>query len=181
MPSGSRDQWNLIRLESCAASSLERHSVFPRWSGLLYEHRGIADHHLRSQEACDAYINRCVSSSFDLLKFLILLPPRFPPASMTETKAESQNTFANPYNSVGSLPFDTNKYVISAIPFHDTCSFSLFCFSLSFHSFRVLAFVTCQTATRVCHSIDGSHSPLSSTLGWIVLSPRSITPPFPMH
>ncbi|KAH9012963.1 hypothetical protein EDB83DRAFT_1017591 [Lactarius deliciosus] len=27
---------------------------------------------------------------------------------MTETKAESQNTFVNPYNSVGSLPFDTN-------------------------------------------------------------------------
>ena len=62
MPSGSRDQWNLIRVESWAARVLARLSDFPRWSGLLCEHRGIAEYHLRSQEAQDAYISHSVSS-----------------------------------------------------------------------------------------------------------------------
>src|SRR5258708_38307629 len=117
MPSGSRDQWNLIRVES-AASILAKLSDFPRWSGLLCEHRGIAEYHLRSQEAQDGYINHCVSSRFDLLAFLILLPPRFPPASMTETKAESQNYLAHPYNSLGPLSFDSDQYVLSVLRFN---------------------------------------------------------------
>jgi hypothetical protein len=96
-----------------------RNSHFPRWSGLLCEHRGIAEHHLRSQEAQDAYISHCVSFRFDLLTFLILLPPRFPPASMIETKAESQNYLANPYSSLGPLPFHTDEYVLSVLPFRD--------------------------------------------------------------
>ena len=53
---------------------------------------------------------------------------------MTETKTESQNTFANLYNSVGSLPFE---YVISAIPFHETSFF--LAFAIRFDLFRVLA------------------------------------------
>ena len=153
MPSGSRDQWNLIRVESWAASTLAKLSDFPRWSGLLCEHRGIAEYHLRSQEAQDAYISHFVSSRFDLLTFLILLPPRFPPASMIETKAKSQNYLANPYNSLGPLPFDTDEYVLSVLRFRD-----LF-FSVSI-SFRLHACpVTCQTATSEV-SFDGQKTPL---------------------
>ncbi len=167
MPSGSRDQWNLIRVESCAASFLGRLLVFPRWSGLLCEHRGIADHHLRSQEACDAYINRCVSSGFDLLKFLILLPPRFPPASMTETKAERQNTFANPYSSARSLPFDTNEYVTSPILsfFFSFLFFSFFRVRVRIHSFRVLAY--CLSPVK---------QPRESVIRWTEATLRSHPP-----
>ena len=36
---------------------------------------------------------------------------------MIETKVESQNYLADPYNSLGHIPFGTDQYVISAINF----------------------------------------------------------------
>ena len=38
---------------------------------------------------------------------------------MIETKAESQNYLANPYSSLGPLPFHTDEYVLSVLPFRD--------------------------------------------------------------
>ena len=36
---------------------------------------------------------------------------------MIETKAHSQTYLANPYNTLGPLPFDADKYVITALNF----------------------------------------------------------------
>jgi hypothetical protein len=86
------------------ARILAKFSDFPRWSGLLCEHRGIAEHHLRFPRSTRrVYKSLVYHPRFDLLTFLILLPPPFPPASMIGTKAESQNYLANPYSSLGPL------------------------------------------------------------------------------
>jgi hypothetical protein len=87
---------------------------------------------------------------------------------MTETKAESQNYLANPYSSLGPLPFDTDEYVLSVLRFRHLFS------SLSI-SFGFMP-VTCQTATSEV-SFDGQRSPLR-LCGWIVL-PIRFNSPFP--
>ena len=68
---------------------------------------------------------------------------------MIETKVESQNYLADPYNSsLGHLPFDANQYVISAF------NFQFFSFPLHSPPRSIFLFgfascepVTCQMAT----------------------------------
>jgi hypothetical protein len=87
---------------------------------------------------------------------------------MIETKAESQNYLANPYSSLGPLPFHTDEYVLSVLPLRDA-------FSSPFMP------VTCQTATSEVSfgSTGRSHSPPLSSQCWIVLPIRFINSPFP--
>jgi hypothetical protein len=97
---------------------------------------------------------------------------------MIETKAESQDYLADPYsndNSLGPLLFEyVIQYYLSVFfPCHAIAGF----FSASY----VLS-VTCQTATRaVPFSIDRSHPPPRPLPAWIILPPRFINSPFPMH
>jgi hypothetical protein len=49
---------------------------------------------------------------------------------MIQTKAESQDYLANPYNSLGPLHFDSNVYVIIAINFPSSIFFPYFSFRL---------------------------------------------------
>lgn len=107
---------------------------------------------------------------------------------MIETKVESQNYLADPYNSsLGHLPFDANQYVISAINF-------LF-FSFPLHSPPPLHFSFRLRFVRTCHLSNGHERGviqwLEATLrprllfglDWIVLftHPRFINSPFPIH
>lgn len=57
---------------------------------------------------------------------------------MTETKAESQKYLANPYSSLGPLPFDTDEYVLSVLRFR--------------HFFSSLAI---SFRLRACHLSNG--------------------------
>jgi hypothetical protein len=79
---------------------------------------------------------------------------------MIETKAESQTYLANPYNSLGSLPYHTDEYVISAFNFPS---------SISSFSFRFVCPVTCQmTTSKVSFNGQKPLSLVLSGLDWIV-------------
>jgi hypothetical protein len=85
---------------------------------------------------------------------------------MIETKAHSQTYLANPYNSLGPLPFDTDKYVISAFNFPS----SIFSSCLVFFSLRVSCHLSNDHEQSVIQWAEATLRPRPrlSGLDWIV-------------